>query len=71
MKTIGQVMRERRMEAGMTMKELAAKAGVNVNSLGAYERDQACPGALSLISLAETLGISIDEYLGLQNGGKR
>lgn len=71
MKTIGQHMRERRMETGMTMKELAERAGVNPTTLGSYERDQACPGAFSLISLSEVLGISIDEYLGLQNGGKR
>lgn len=65
MKTIGQNMREKRLESGLTMKKLAYLAGVHPSTLGSYERDKAVPGAFSLISLAAALGISIDEYLGV------
>ena len=66
MKTIGQTMREHRKNAGMTMKKLADLAGVHPQTLGSYERDEATPGAFSLIALSEALGISIDEYLGVK-----
>ena len=66
MKTIGQTMREHRMNAGLTMKKLADLAGVHPQTLGSYERDEATPGAFSLIALSEALGISIDEYLGIK-----
>lgn len=66
MKTIGQVMRERRMEAGLTVAELSEKSGIHRNSIWAYESDKHTPNAFALIELSETLGISIDEYLGVQ-----
>ena len=64
MKTIGQNMREHRLNAGLTMKKLADLAGVHPQTLGSYERDEATPGAFNLIALSDVLGISIDEYLG-------
>ena len=71
MKTIGQAMKNARETAGLTVAELSEKSGLHRNSIWAYESDRHAPNAFALIDLAEALCISIDEYLGLQNGGKR
>lgn len=71
MKTIGQAMKNARETAGLTVAELSEKSGIHRNSIWAYESDRHTPNAFALIELSETLGISIDEYLGLQNGGER
>ena len=64
MKTIGESMRRAREEAGMTMVDLAKEAGIHTQGVARHERGNTYPGLLNLISLADTLGISIDEYIG-------
>lgn len=63
-KTIGEAMRAARCEAGIRQNKLAECSGVKAGLISDYERGMRYPTLLTLISLADTLGISIDEYIG-------
>jgi transcriptional regulator with XRE-family HTH domain len=62
--TVGEAMRAAREEAGLTQYELAAITGISPTSLNQYERDKHTPRIDMAEMLADTLGISIDEYVG-------
>ena len=63
-KTIGEAMRKARCEAGIRQTKLAECSGVNAALISDYERGMRYPNVLTLVSLADALGISIDEYIG-------
>ena len=63
-KTIGEAMLAARLEAGIRQNKLAECSGVKAGLISDYERDMRYPTLLTLIALADTLGISIDEYIG-------
>lgn len=53
--------KELRIAAGMTQRELAEKAGVNIRQIQKYEVDQPEVGNISLriaVSLADALGVN-------------
>lgn len=62
--TVGEAMRAAREKAGLTQYELAAITGISPTSLNQYERDKHTPRIDAAEMLADTLGISIDEYVG-------
>lgn len=62
--TTGEAMRKARRDAGMLQKDLARRARVGPNTLARYERDFCSPTLYNVISLADVLGISLDEYVG-------
>jgi len=62
--TIGEAMRAARLEAGIRQNKLAECAGIKHSLVSDYERDMRYPALPTLISLADVLGISIDEYIG-------
>ena len=62
--TMGQSMKKCREEHGMKQKELAAKAKMQASAVSTYERDVCTPTIFSLITLADVLGVSVDEYIG-------
>lgn len=66
MLTTGQAMQLAREAAGYSRRELSLAAGLSKNMVGAYESDRTQPSLYALISLADVLGISIDEYIGHQ-----
>ena len=66
--TIGEHMTVAREKHGLTRPQLGRKAGVATECIGKYERDENFPGLLNLLSLADALGISIDEYVGHKIG---
>ena len=67
-KTLGMFIAELRKERGMTQLELAEKMGVTDKAVSKWERDLSCPDIRSLPTLAETLGVSIEELMQAKSG---
>jgi transcriptional regulator with XRE-family HTH domain len=59
----GEVLREVRKEAGVTQADLAAQAGVHVNTISMLERGQRGPALDLVLTLAETLGVGVGELV--------
>ena len=53
-------LRELRLEAGLTQRQLAALAGVHLNSVSAFERGKLCPTVGMLDRLAAPLGYELE-----------
>jgi len=52
-----------RQAKGLTQAELAEKVGVGVNSIARYERNEMTPSLTVGHTIAEVLGVSVDELL--------
>ena len=63
--TIGNRMKIRRKELGLTQKELASEVKLSQNYLSELEKDKFNPTAPIIIRLAVALKISADELLGM------
>lgn len=63
-KTMGRAMREKREELGWSLHRLAERSGLHENTILGYEKDEHQPGLFNLTVLADTLDISLDEYIG-------
>lgn len=57
-------MYETRRKKGYSVKELSEKAGVSEGTIYHSEKDKTYPGVLTLVALADVLGVSVDEYIG-------
>ena len=55
-----------RKELGLTQTELANKIYINKSMISAYEKGTRMPSLDALISLSETLNVSIDFLLGIR-----
>lgn len=64
MESIGLTMRKCRKKKNLTIKELADKSGVHRNTIINCETDKLVPSLYTLIDLADTLNVSLDEYIG-------
>ena len=62
--TIGESMRAARERAGLTRRQLSERSGVHMVTIGTQERGECIPRLLNVIDLADSLGITIDEYIG-------
>jgi len=62
-KTLGNIIAEQRKKLGMTQLELAEKIGITDKAVSKWERDLSCPDIASLPTLAEVLGVSVNELL--------
>ena len=60
-KDIGVKLRKARNQAGMTCRELGARANVNGSTIFAYECGRVLPSLPVAVRLAKVLGISMDE----------
>lgn len=56
----GDALKLARESAGMSMRQLAEKAGVSVNTVSLIEAGQSCPRADVLAALAKALGTTMD-----------
>jgi transcriptional regulator with XRE-family HTH domain len=65
MQTFGEKLKQLRKRAGFTPEELAARAGVNVVSIYAWERGATAPLLSSTQRLAKALGVSISAFEGV------
>ena len=63
--TIGANVYRARVESELTQADLAARIGVHSTWVSNIECGRRTPSALSLVSLAEALGVSSDTLLGL------
>ena len=61
--TIGESMKEARLKAGLTQKQLAERAGTRQSDISCIERNLCNPTLSTTINLADSLGITIDEYI--------
>ena len=62
--TMGESMRAAREKAGLTRIKLSEISGVSIQSIYNYEENKTSPNILCVEALADSLGISIDEYIG-------
>lgn len=65
-KTLGMMIAELRKQKGMTQLELAEKMGVTDKAVSKWERDLSCPDINSLPTLADILGVSVDELMQIK-----
>lgn len=61
---IGEAAKKARQNAGLTRNQLASKAGYSYANLRNIEDNIANPRVDMVIDIADTLGISVDEYIG-------
>ena len=64
MKTIGEIIREKRKERGWTLEELAEKISMDFSSVGAYELNKRTPPLFIMCDLADIFECSLDELCG-------
>jgi transcriptional regulator with XRE-family HTH domain len=69
---LGQALRERRKEAGLSQEELQLQTGVHRNYIGGIERGERQPTVAVIAVLAEALGASASELVaaGERRAGK-
>ena len=64
----GDRIRKLREERGWTQNELGRRTAVSRSQICHYENGSICPNARSLLRLADELGVTTDEILGLAPG---
>ena len=62
--TIGQSMRKVRKAKKYTLVKLEAKSGISRQSIARWEKDRVYPNVMLLISIADVLGVTLDELVG-------
>ena len=62
-KTLGERIAEKRKARGLKQDELAEMLGVSAQAVSKWENDVSCPDIMTLPSLAEKLGCTVDELL--------
>ena len=55
-----------RKEKGLTQEQLAEKVGVSAQAVSKWENDVSCPDITILPLLADILGVTVDELLGVK-----
>ena len=65
-KIIGQIIREKRKEKKLLIKELAEMVDTNPNTLSSWEEGKTFPNALFLVGMAEVFECTIDEICGVR-----
>ena len=56
-----------RKQSGLTQNDLACRVGVTAQAVSKWERGNACPDIAILDEIANALGISLFELLGLES----
>lgn len=64
MLTIGESIRKARLDREYTCAQLAQESGVPAQNIYLWEWGKAYPSVLNLISVADALGITLDELVG-------
>ncbi len=61
--TLGQKIRNRRAELGLTQKELSEKSGISQPYISLLEKDRFNPSAVSVLKLSKALSMSMEELI--------
>lgn len=64
--TLGKRIAQLRKEKGLTQEQLAEKVGVSAQAVSKWENDLSCPDITILPLLADILGVTVDELLGVK-----
>lgn len=65
---VGQRIRERREQLGLSLREVAARSGLSLNAISRIERGDHSPTVASLHLIAGALGVSITEFFVTKAG---
>ncbi|NLJ00870.1 MAG: helix-turn-helix transcriptional regulator [Bacteroidales bacterium] len=60
MERFGNIIKERRKELSITQRELAALAGIGINTLTKIERGEANPSLKIVLRVLDTLGLEMN-----------
>lgn len=63
--SLGKKIADARHAKGITQRELAKAVGVTAQAVSKWERGSACPDIAILDEIADTLGVSVSELLGV------
>ena len=63
---LGRKIAESRKSLHLTQSELAARVGVTAQAVSKWEQGRSCPDIAILDELADALGISLFELLGME-----
>ena len=63
---LGRNIAHARKQSGLTQNDLASRVGVTAQAVSKWERGNACPDIAILDEIANALGISLFELLGLE-----
>ena len=67
-KPLGQRLRDRRRELGLTLKEVADQAGLSVGFISQVERGLTAPSLSSLVNISRVLGTHVTQFLSQPSG---
>lgn len=59
-------LRKIRNDKGLTMQQLAEMVGINMWSIFRYEHGERTPDVLTAYKIANALGVTLDELMGLK-----
>ena len=62
--TVGEALREKRIERGKSQVQLAKETGISQQNISRWEKGQMLPSIEFCIALADYYGITLDELVG-------
>lgn len=69
--SVGQRLRGIRVSRGLSMKSLAQRSGLNINTLSLIENERTSPSVSTLQQLAHSLQVPITEFFESNHGSKK
>ena len=67
---LGRKIADARRNARLTQNDLAVRVGVTAQAVSKWEQGRSCPDIAILDEIADALGISLFELLGMENREK-
>ena len=67
---LGRKIADARRNARLTQNDLAARVGVTAQAVSKWEQGRSCPDIAILDEIADALGISLFELLGMEERNK-
>lgn len=68
--TIGEYIKEKRLDVGLMQKELAAKCGLTQQAINFIEKGRNKPSIATMHKIAEVLGVNYFELRQVMKGGE-
>lgn len=62
--TLGEILKEKRTQRGLSLRQLEKEVGINIMTLSKYERNVMSPSIYMIWDLADFFDCSIDELCG-------